>query len=234
MAREFVLLRISAPFESPINLMKKAMHKTILQDRWRDVASLTLIPAVVKKASELWDENVMGPSATAPVGGPTVIQIEVEKPVDYRELLAKLDGPTIAALAFAKLDGVMNTLSLARVDAPKLPNAPKREISILEAASPKPVRPRVAVVTHANQFNDIRAKVAALEDRLDVRYIDGDKGTSGLFSVEYAIVTSANSHKVTERAQSAMPKDRVFFVEGITNLVQKLYDIAARQGKARV
>lgn len=225
-AAETVSLRLSHPFETILELVNKAIHKALPEDRWRNIATFSLERRLPPRIKALWSDLV---KASGPVTAPEplIIQIEVPVPLDYTKLLSQLDGPTIAALAVAKMEQTFARMNVARVEQPREVAPTQRCVSILEAASPKPKRPRVAVLTISGQHEDIKAKVNGLNEKLDIRLIDSEKSCSGLNSCDYAIVTSTCGHDVTTRARSNLPANRVFFTEGITRTVQKLYDIAS-------
>jgi hypothetical protein len=80
-----------------------------------------------------------------------------------------------------------------------------------------------------NQTQDVTEKVRHLP--VEVRYLGADAvGRDIPPSAEFIILEKHISHKWYGKAQASMPSDRMFFVHGTTGVVQKLHDVASRQG----
>lgn len=225
-AKTFVDLRLAFPFAVANQLMQKAIHKTLPENRWRTLQGPSQAPGVVKKVSPLWEERVTA-LALAAKPEPLIIHVEVPVPLDYSKLYEQLDGPTLAAFAVGKLQQVLNGLTLAKGETPTsssvLPTAPV--LSIIKAASPAPRKPRVAIVALPGQHSDIKEKLNGVNDRLDIRYLDAERQSNSFTTVDYAVILSATSHANWNNAKNSLPSSRVFFVEGISRAVQKVMDI---------
>lgn len=229
LARAFVMLRTSDPFSSDTQLFIKGMRNTIPQNRWRTVNSVAQLKALKTRIAKLWEETVSkADDSIASAPEPDVITLEVEKPIDFRELADRLDGPTLAALAFHKMEKVMAALSVARVEIPKPPGPVKPSFSIIDSASPKARKTRVVVLAMAKEFHHIKADTSGLEDRLDVTYVDNDQAVGRTFTADYAVLhLGSSSHKNYDGLRATMDRNRLFYVNGSKAIVQKLYDIAS-------
>jgi hypothetical protein len=169
---------------------------------------------------------------------PIILQVEVPKPANFQELLASLDVGSLTALLVTKMnEPVQQTNKLLQEIAERLgaqkPAAPAKAPSLPVVFQARPVKrnPRVALVGPLDsQFADINREIEKHGIAVDIRQLNKDYAQPTFPSCDYIIVQKHTSHRWWNSAQATLASDRVFFIDGgITQIVQKLRDIASRQ-----
>ena len=234
-AKAFVAERLSNPFLSAKVLVMKAQKDTLPEHRRRNFPAIPI--CLRARIGHHWRVAASKEAGDPPT--PLIVQVETPKPFDYSEALATLDSPTLAALLMGKLGQLVRGLQ-AQLDA-----IPGRGVNTKPAASPLPAappltmfasvekrKPRVVVIGPLNgQMHEIEQQVEQFKIPIEVRFADKEASNTGLpTSCDYAIVTRHSRHKWWDAACKQAGHSRVFFIDGgISQVVQKLRDIASRQ-----
>jgi len=234
-AKSFVALRQANPFLTAKVLVMKAQEAALPEHRRRKFPA---IPTYLRaRITRYW--RLAAPNQAGDPSPPMIVQVETPKPFDYDEALATYDSPTLAALLVGKVGQTMRELQA------QLAAIPGRSVG--DAASERPARPaiqpaifakeakrkpRVVVIGPMNgQMQEIKQQVEHYKIPIEVRFADKEASNTGLpTSCDYAIVTRHSRHKWWDAACKQVGHNRVFFIDGgISQVVQKLRDIASRQ-----
>lgn len=87
-----------------------------------------------------------------------------------------------------------------------------------------------------NQQHEVESRVQNIARPLKLRFYDSQNGPQDLPQiVDYAICARFINHTWWNKAKNALPADCVFFIDGgVQAVVQKIYDLSARQNPARL
>lgn len=237
LSQAIVAERIADPFATQLALVNRAQTKCLPADRRRKSAS---IPDELRaRILADWKSKITDEGKELPA--PVILSVETPKELDYAEALAALDGATLVALLVRKLGnemaGIQTQLSAIgeRLGAPPAPRSAKPS-----HASPLPRvpskaqkrKPRVAIIGPLDgQMEHIERQIEDQQIAVEVRFVDKEASSPALPpSCDFVIVTRHSRHKWFETARNKCDNRKVFFVDGgITQVMQKLRDIASRQ-----
>lgn len=235
-ARAFIREREIDAIGNPIEMLRRAIQLTVDAGlaRFRDINTFLAVPDVKAKVETLWLEKMtdMNPA-------PVVVHVETQKPMDYLDLLDKLDMPSLIALVVSKfgkeleafkplLAAMSGTNGHEKVGTPLRP-----PVSLLAQASSKPRKTRVLVTGLQNrQFQEISRRAEESSIPVDLQFMDAEKSNrerSIPISTDYVIALSETSHPLRHAIQKTVPAGKFFFIQtgGIDATVQKLRDIGA-------
>lgn len=103
------------------------------------------------------------------------------------------------------------------------------------ASQPKPEAMRVCVIgLLPDQQRVVLDKVAGISRPLKITFLEANnQGRELPHILDYIICARFIHHAWYEKAKAAMPKDTVFFIDGgVGEVIQKIYDLSARQTPA--
>lgn len=233
LARAWVDARKASPFAPTMSLFEEAQRKALPDDRHRNIASITNVPALEARIATLWTEQMAKQE-------PQFVHIVTAAAPNYVEMLNNLDTASIMAVLFTRVGKELEAFKplLAALGAAKELNghtgAPLNPpVSLLARASSKPRRARVLVVGPLkDQFVEIERRVITEHIPVELLWLDKDKSGSQCPSVDtdFAVCTRFVNHSHTENIKRAMPPGRFFYLageSGITGVVNKVRDIGS-------
>lgn len=244
LAQELAVARAENPFEPILVLLGKVQEKCLPTNRRRNITTWGNCQELRRMFLMRWRELLDAEkSQPVPAAEPQLVAVEVPRPVQFQDVVAQLDLPTILAALAARMEAdrkLAQDRSEAQFNAllekfgaakPALPERPGRPPVSFDRHGPR--LPRVAIIGPlASQFSAILEQVAKFNIRVEVRIVDKDSkeaksGSSIPVSCDYAIVTRHVSHTVHDAAKHQLP-GRMFYVDqGINAVVQKLRDTAS-------
>ena len=191
------------------------------------------VPHVVNAAP------ITAPTAPAEPDAPMPI-IVVERKVIVKELpdYGKISTVTLARIMLERLSRLEETEAAllnmrAAFDS-------KREVEKQydrrldprpEPQQPKDEPLRICIVgVQPKQRIEIEEKIVTVSKPLKVKFYDTDhEGEQFPTLVDFIILSRFISHKWSDKAKATLPADCVFFVETVQGIIQKVFDLAARQ-----
>lgn len=232
LAMGWVEARVTNPFESPGPLFEQVQRQLLDGTRQRSLASLKVDAKLYERICVLWKEQ----TSKAEPPAPRVIEIPVERPVNFMEIAHRLDFPTLMALVFDKAQKHFSAIKIEVPTKPTPDTSTPPPISLLEATKPPPTEkrnPRVAFCyVDAPMASQVQSEVEHNKIPVDIRMVD-------LASREQAIPLSCDYVVFTQRlvgskgwkaARDTWPQSKIFIVpDHMRDVVQKMRDIASMQ-----
>ena len=160
LARTFVALRLKDPFTAVLPILKKAQEQCFIPEKRRQLCSIKIIPLLHERVKALWMQTAEPPP-------PQIIEIPVERPVDYQSVAEHLDAPSLMALVTKRLGETVEQFSQALcVPGQTVPIKPAHTVSLL--IPPPPEKPRPPMVGFCCGDSSLFAKLRNEADRLKI------------------------------------------------------------------
>ena len=230
LATVVVRLRSKDPFMAVRPLLKKAQEECLIPDLRRQLASVNVVPLLKSRIIALYAKAVQ-----AEPPPPQIIEIPVEKTVDYIELANRLDTPTLAAIL---TDRIIKGLSGLRVPngneahSATAKSAPASISMLAVASQEKPRRVRVAFChVELKVFSQLREQVDRNKIEVELRGVDiAHKGATIPVSCDYVVFMKNAIGGVAWKAVMAnWPNKRISTVDNnVEAALQKMRDIASQ------
>jgi hypothetical protein len=230
LAKVIVRLRAQNMFTPLSELLAAAQDECLPDNEHRKLCSIRNVPLLYERTRALWEAAVHAEPTP-----PQIIQIPVEKPVDYLELASRLDAPTLMALLTKQAVGLLEKIhwtGTAEHHAATAKTAPP--ISLFAPPPAAKLRPpRVAFCgVDLPLFAKLRTELETGKILVELRGVDlAKKGQSIPLSADFVVfMKNATGGLAWKNARAAYPDKRVFVIENnLPAAVQKMRDIAAMQ-----
>lgn len=232
--------RLRQPVPAMATLLNQAQEKVLPASRWRSLATINQAGNVLVKINKLLAEKI-SKLAEVVENSPEiqVVEVKVPEPVDYNQLLKSLSAPEIASLLVEKFSsrlsaieekvGVEKPITKPSASASAPADRPDRPPTIPLGATTSKQKIKIAVVgLFHDQFRHAEDKVQGRP--VELVFIDKEKSATKFPTVDYVIVQKHSRHRWYESARDKFSSRNVFFIDGgITQVVQKIYDISSMQ-----
>ena len=188
LAKSWVQFRVEFPFANQMQLLQMAQEKCFAANRRRNLTSLGYVKNLEERIMVHWTLAVK-----AEVPPPRIIEVPVEKPVDYRELLNRLPVPTLIGMAVEKaletFKGIPATNGHAPVETTGTARTSIQNLLSEPAKEAKKIPPRVAVCTPDGRlFSQLQEAVKKNGFDLELRHVDLDTRSPAIpTSVNYVL-----------------------------------------------
>ncbi len=228
LAGAFVKLLTKNPFLEKKQLIAKAQEQCFVPERRRHFTSVNNIPLLKDRILSLYRKAIQ--SEPPP---PVIIEIPVERPVDYVELANRLDTPSLAALLTKRLmEGLGNLHLNGNGTQPSASARPATSpISLFAAtASQETKRPPCVAYccTEASSFNHIRDKVEKEKIPVELRWVDLDRRPPAIPMRANYVIFPKKATGGTGWDTAIAAKKQIYIVENnIEAGVQKILDIVS-------
>jgi hypothetical protein len=231
LAAAFVRLRSKDPFITVRPLLTKSQEECLTDDKHRALASVNVVPLLKERIKALYAKALLAEPLP-----PQIIEIPVEKPVDYIELANRLDTPTLAAIL---TDRIIKGLSGLRVNNGSevhsaTAKAAPASISMLAVASLEKKRLVRVAFCHVELkvFSQLQEQVERSKIEIELRGVDiAHRGGAIPVSCDYVVfMKNAIGGVYWKTAMAGWPHKRIFTVDNnVEAAMQKMRDIASLQ-----
>ena len=237
-AKEYARLRGNDPLLSKVDAVRRA-QKILPTERQRQYLSIAALKNFWIAANVAEREAAKAPQAppTNPADNypviPEVVKVSVPVVVPTTELLKATPTALLIAQLWERFASWADAANRSWLGAAgktpvvaKTPEPPTYPTFAAPRVADAKKLPRVAIVgLLPGQYGNVEAQV---NGKVDVVWIDKDwSKTKYPPSVDYIICTRHIQHRWTEAAKLALPSERVFWCEGLTEIVNRLYSIAS-------
>lgn len=230
-AAAFVRLRTKEPFVAYTKYLAKAQEECIVPDERRKLYTVNAVPLLKTRIQALWEKAV-----NAEPLPPQIINIPVEKEVDYAELAARLDTPTLVAMLTKRITDALSGLHLTNGnDRPLAPSKAAPPLNLITPPPSPPRPPRVAFLhVELKFFSELQAEVERLKIPVDLRGVDiHHKGPPKIpMSADFVVfMKNTVGGLAMKTALLGWHRSRVYVMEQDTlqQAVKTMYDILSKK-----
>lgn len=195
LAKKWVQLRIQYPFAPILVLLQQAQEAIFEADNRRPITSLSYVKGLEDAIMAEWKKGV---SAEQPA--PQIIEVAVEKPIDYVDLANRLDLETSITIAIKNILREFRSNGAAH-DTTATARSAAQPISMLVAASKAAIEekkrpPCVLVCTvDGRLFSEAKAEVEKYKIPVELRWLDLDTSKPNVpLRTEYVIFSHGMNH----------------------------------------
>jgi hypothetical protein len=229
LAQAFVRLRLKDPLITVRPLLKRVQEECLVPEQRRALACIKVEPRLYDRVRTLW-RHTLEQSAPPP---PQIIEILVEKPIDYTVLAARLDTPSLMALLTQRVTDGLASLRLAiGAEQPAVPVKTIPMASLLVPPVPeKKYEPRVAFChVELKVFSQLKEQVERFKIPVELRGVDiAKRGAAVPLSADFVVFMNNCVGGVSWKSvMSSWPHGRIFVVDNnLPSALQKMRDIVS-------